>query len=317
MQFETSDAVLAWWALLCAVSAVNVGAWLLAARAMRLRVRRGDAQVLHAWPVRQLQLGLSAAYVLGCAYRSASPVFDVQRLCLFDHWLASVAVGRSVATLAELCFVLQWALLLRVASQGTGHPRAARIGAWLSALMVALIGIAEVCSWYAVLSTSNLGHVAEESLWAVSATLFVLGLMAIWPRCERALRPLLTAGIVAGLAYVAYLAWVDVPMYWARWVSDEAAGRHYLGLAAGLADVSAHWVVSHRWADWRSEVVWMTLYFSVAVWLSIGLAHVPLPMPLPMRRALALAPASASPRDRRGSGARPAGRAAHQRQVRA
>ena len=31
---------------------------------------------------------------------------------------------------------------------------------------------------------------------------------------------------------------------------------------------------THRWDDWKSEVVWMSLYFSVAVWLSIGLAHV-------------------------------------------
>ena len=31
----------------------------------------------------------------------------------------------------------------------------------------------------------------------------------------------------------------------------------------------------HRWADWQSEVVWMSLYFSVAVWMSIGFIHLP------------------------------------------
>jgi hypothetical protein len=36
-------------------------------------------------------------------------------------------------------------------------------------------------------------------------------------------------------------------------------------------------VVSHRREDWKSEVAWMTLYFSVAVWLSIALVHAPLP----------------------------------------
>jgi hypothetical protein len=37
------------------------------------------------------------------------------------------------------------------------------------------------------------------------------------------------------------------------------------------------WVVSHRWQDWRNEVVWMSLYFSVAVWISIALVHSPVP----------------------------------------
>jgi hypothetical protein len=36
-----------------------------------------------------------------------------------------------------------------------------------------------------------------------------------------------------------------------------------------------HSVVSYRWEDWKSEIPWMTLYFSVAVWISIALVHVP------------------------------------------
>jgi hypothetical protein len=35
-------------------------------------------------------------------------------------------------------------------------------------------------------------------------------------------------------------------------------------------------VVSHRWEDWKNEIAWMSLYFSVAVWLSIALIHAPL-----------------------------------------
>ena len=46
-------------------------------------------------------------------------------------------------------------------------------------------------------------------------------------------------------------------------------------IAAGLADASQRWVVSHRWQDWKSEVLWMSLYFSAAVWLSISFIHAP------------------------------------------
>ena len=264
------QSVFSWWSFLCAVSAINIVAWLLSAAALK---RRQTFLPSDAYAVRRMQLVLSAGYVLGCAFRSVLPVFDVPRLCLVDSWLSSVVVGRSVATIAELCFVAQWALILRETSQATGS----RVGRTTAALMVPLIAIAETCSWYAVLTTSNIGHVLEETLWGVSAALLVLSLVEIWPRCAVRLRPLLALWGAAGLAYVFFIFLVDVPMYWGRWLADEASGRHYMSLAQGLLDVSSHWVVSHRLQDWQSEMVWMSLYFSVAVWLSIALIHAPVP----------------------------------------
>jgi hypothetical protein len=214
---------------------------------------------------------LSAGYVFGCAFRSALPVYDVPRICLVDSWLCSVIVGRLVATFAELCFAAQWALMLREISRATGSG----VGSVTAKVVVPLIAIAEACSWYSVLTTSNLGHVLEESIWGLSAALLVVSLVAIWPRCGRARRPLLAAWGAAGIAYVAFMFLVDVPMYWTRWLADEASGRAYLSIAQGVLDVSGRWVVSHRWEDWRSEVAWMSLYFSVAVWLSIALIHAP------------------------------------------
>jgi hypothetical protein len=64
-------------------------------------------------------------------------------------------------------------------------------------------------------------------------------------------------------------------MYWSRWIADESIGRHYMSIAQGVHDVADRWVVSYRWEDWKSEVVWMSLYFSVAVWVSISLIHAP------------------------------------------
>jgi hypothetical protein len=56
----------------------------------------------------ELMVLLCGAYVFGCAFRSFLPRADVQRICLFDTWLSSVIVGRSVATVAEVCFAAQW-----------------------------------------------------------------------------------------------------------------------------------------------------------------------------------------------------------------
>ena len=136
----------------------------------------------------------------------------------------------------------------------------------------------KVNSWYAVLTTRNIGHVVEETLWGVTAVLSVGAMLVLWRDASARARRWLAVAIVAGSAYAAYMFLVDVPMYWARWQADEAAGRLYPTLATGVADAASRWQVSHDWSHWRSEVVWMTLYFSVAVWISIGLAHVWLPL---------------------------------------
>jgi hypothetical protein len=182
-------------------------------------------------------------------------------------------VGRAVATVAELCFVAQWALMLREISRAAGSV----VGTITSAALVPLIAIAETCSWYSVLTTSNIGHVAEESLWGLSVALLVASLATILPRFTATRRPLLVACCIAGSIYVAYMFLVDVPLYWSRWIADEVGGRQYLSIAQGAHDASVHWVVSHRQQDWKNEVVWMSLYFSVAVWISIALVHAPAP----------------------------------------
>ena len=260
-----------WWCFLCAVGAVNLAAWWLSAAALERRKASLAADVFGA---RRLQLVLSGVYVAGCAFRSFFPVYDVPRIGLLDSWLSSVLLGRSVATVAELCFVAQWALLLGECARASRSVLAGVV----SRALVPLIATAEVCSWYSVLTTSNLGHTAEESLWGFAAALLVVAAAGLWMRAAAGgRRPVLLAACAAGSIYVGYMFLVDVPMYWTRWLADEAGGRHYLGIGQGLVDVAVRRVVSHRWEDWRHEVVWMSLYFSVAVWISLALIHVPAP----------------------------------------
>jgi len=204
--------------------------------------------------------------VAGCAFRSVLPVIDIPRIVLIDSRLSSVLVGRSVATVAELCFAAQWALVLH---------RAASLGgsAFVQAVAVAvvpLIVLAEGFSWYAVLTTEQRAHAVENSLWGLSAALTVAGVLVIGPQRLAAVYLPVIAG---GAAYVAFIFLYDVPMYWGRWVADQASGRTYLSVADGMAEVRGRWTVSYRWEDWRSEVAWMTLYFSCGVWSSVWLVY--------------------------------------------
>src|SRR5262245_49723717 len=110
------NSVASWWVLLCTVGTVNIVAWTVSLVVLK---RRQTAMPLAHYTVCRSQLLLSAAYVFGCAFRSALPVFDVPRFVLVNTWLSSVVVGRSVATVAELCFVAQWALMLRQTARET------------------------------------------------------------------------------------------------------------------------------------------------------------------------------------------------------
>ena len=47
-------------------------------------------------------------------------------------------------------------------------------------------------------------------------------------------------------------------------------------VSEGIADLNTRWVITREISDWKSEIPWMSLYFSVAVWVSLALCFVPL-----------------------------------------
>jgi hypothetical protein len=210
---------------------------------------------------------LCAVYVFGCAFRSLLPRADVQRICLFDTWLSSVVVGRSVATVAEICFVAQWAIILHQLGSMTGADTTLH-AAWV---IVPLILIAECLSWYAVLTTNYLGNAIENSIWAVAFFLVGIGLCRLLPEFDGPVRVGLVIAIIGIAGYLAFLMTIDIPMYLSRWRAKVADGSKLLRPLDGLRDVSTRWVVTHDLAEWKDEIAWMSLYFSVAVWVSLAL----------------------------------------------
>ena len=250
-----------WWAMLTLVSGVNIAAWILMYR--QLHDAGGSGRV----PGMEIMLLLSAAYVFGCAFRSFLPRADVQRICLFDTWLSSVVVGRSVATVAEVCFAAQWTMILLQLGTMAGATTAVN-AAWV---IVPLIVIAECFSWYAVVTTNYLHNAIENSLWAVAFFIGGVGLCRLLPEFNAPVRVVLAVATFGIAVYLAFLMTVDVPMYLKRWRSDAALGNRGLRPLEGLRDVSTRWVVTHDLAEWRDEIAWMSLYFSLAVWASLGL----------------------------------------------
>jgi hypothetical protein len=250
-----------WWSLLTAVSGANIAVWFLLYR----QLQPADSAVGSSRV--EFMLLLCAAYVFGCAFRSFLPRADVQRICLFDTWLSSVVVGRSVATVAEICFVAQWAIILHQLGTMTGADTTLNA----ALVIVPLIIIAECCSWYAVLTTNYLWNAVENSLWAVAFFIIGIGLCRLLPEFDGPVRAVLAVAIAGIAAYLAFLMAVDVPMYLNRWRAGLADGIRLLRPLEGLRDVSTRWIVTHDLAEWKGEMTWMALYFSAAVWASLAL----------------------------------------------
>src|SRR4051794_23068675 len=198
LEFRTQSSSLAWsnplawwWGVLTLVSGANIAVWFLLYR----RLHDQPTGTLGGTSGIGLMLLLCAAYVFGCAFRSLLPRADVQRICLFDTWLSSVVVGRSVATVAELCFVAQWTIILHQLGTMTGADTTVN-AAWV---ILPLILIAECFSWCAVLTKHYLHNAIENSLWAVAFFIIGIGLCRLLPEFDGEVRVILGV-IVIGIA---------------------------------------------------------------------------------------------------------------------
>ncbi len=293
-----SNPVARWWGLLSLVSLVNIAVWV----ALYRNLHEPQAGSLGGRFGIELMLALCAAYVFGCAFRSLLPRADVQRICLFDTWLSSVIVGRTVATVAEICFAIQWAIILHRLGTMTGADTTLNA----ALIIVPLILIAEAFSWYAVLTKKYWANALENSIWAVAFFFVGLGLFRLLPEFDGAVRVVLLIAIFGIAGYLAFLIIIDVPMYLKRWRAELANGSKPLRPIEGLRDVSKRWVVTHDIFEWKEEMPWMSLYFSAAVWASLALCVVfSLERELPRYRTDATASwFSSAPADRDASAVR-------------
>lgn len=245
----------AWLGSLAALAALNVGIWIWIARSASLRT-----------PFAEYQLLLSGVYVAVCGFRSLFPRVDLERVCLWDTWLSAILLGRTAATVAELCFALQCALIVQRLSDVTGIPLLTAV----AHAFLPIVIVAELFCWYAVLSLNHIGHALEESLWALLMLMLSAAFGAAAPGVDGSLRlPLIAGFLIFGIGAGLTIAF-DVRMYLRRW-RQNAAGR-YLTLATGLRDSQCRRHPTLAWHVWREEAPWMTLYFSVGVWTSLAMA---------------------------------------------
>lgn len=252
--------VLTWWRALRAVAVVNVALWLTV-------LFSGSISGLHG----PLQWSLSGVYVLVCAYRSLLPRVDLERLVVVDSRLSSIFLGRSAATVAEICFALQLGLFVHQLGVHAGLPWVQKAAWGLPVFMI----VAQGFCWHSVLTLNHITQAVESSLWAAGFSWMATLFAAIALNSSGWVQSLAVFGILGSTGFVAYVLMVDVPMYWRRYCDGRACGRVYMRLDEGARDAWQRRVQSGDWSAWKADALWLTPYFSVGVWVSIAMACVP------------------------------------------
>jgi len=251
-----------WWKILVSISAFNVVVWIWSFSTI---------EKANSWQRRHLLL--SGIYTLVCFYRSVLPRIDLERYCFIDTQLSSMTLGRSAATVAEICFSMQFALLLFQLGDNYDLP----LSRTFSFFIVPLITSAQIFCWFGVITLNHLCHAIEESIWAFCSAV-ISGCFAaflIYNNKEAGvIYTFATIGSVVSFAYFIFMVRVDVPMYLSRWREGKVNGTRRMTFKEGRKDAWSRRVVTRDWEIWKHEAPWLTGYFSFAVWISLSLVHI-------------------------------------------
>lgn len=251
----------AWWRVLCVLAILNICLWLAI---WRFGARESAYSAI--------QLFLSGVYVFVCAYRSILPRVDLERLVLFDSTFSSIFLGRSAATVAEICFGVQLGLLVHQLGAQAGLPWVQH-AAWVTTLCTVL---AQAFCWHSILTLNHITQAAEELLWAAGLSWMAALLAIIAMDTSGVVHKLAISGIVGSVVFVAYVLVFDIPLYLRRFHGYRGGGLKYLTITQGVRDALQRREQDHTWEKWHDDALWLTPYFSIGVWISMALVLVPL-----------------------------------------
>ena len=126
--------------------------------------------------------------------------------------------------------------LYRLAAQVQACSRSAEVTALpaaathLGLAAAGLVVVAEGLSWTGCLTDYELWNAAEETLWAVAASVLLVGVGMLYVAASTCLHPeamqSMTGAVAVGtFAYVAFMCKIDIPMYVRKWRDPKAPSR--------------------------------------------------------------------------------------------
>ena len=199
-------------------------------------------------PIRNYNYYLMAVYVIVNCLRAIYPKRDVESTCLHKSHLSSIMFGRTIATIAEICFIL---LLINYYKSISDNNISSKTN-----LVLIIIIISEVFSWLGCLTKNQIYNSLEESGWLVS---FLIFSKITWDILRVRNDDFnLKFQLFCYTCFIIFLFFIDIPMYYNRYKNHK---KGYLSINQGLKSIMSCKIVTNNYDTWKDEILWQSGYF--------------------------------------------------------
>ena len=237
----------------------------------------------------------SFIYTIVCAIRAIWPRKDVEQICLFDFKISSIMIGRSLATIAEISYILLILLVFNIITKNISiiTKKKKRYLLILINIVLLLIIIAQIFCWLGLITKYYIWNALEESLWTVSALILIVVSCILYKSLNlrktkktkkiNSLLAFLKVFIIISIIYVIFMCVVDIPMYYNRWkksynrnislndfVNDFKKYNKRLTLN-NFYNLHKCKTINRDIDVWKYEIPWLTGYFTFGVWTTYAI----------------------------------------------
>jgi hypothetical protein len=220
---------------------------------------------------------LVAIYVLVCAIRSLWPRLDTKCTCVFNNKISSPLVGRSLATIAEMAFIILIVMItntiLNIVQKSIGNTHFIETLKILNLMIIPTIFIAQLTCWYGITTKNYFWEIIEGALWTYSIGILFIVYFYIYIKTVgknisnnrvRFITPFLPYILIITAFHLLFMFLNYMPLMF----KNNLLNKNHIPFWQGLSELSCN-KVSKKYKDWKKDIPWLTGYFSISVWVSI------------------------------------------------
>jgi hypothetical protein len=223
---------------------------------------------------------LLANAIIFTGIRGIYPVLEGEKKCMYNN--ATPLVTRSCATIAEVSFGILIVLMVINMLKFIQKKDKNSIFTNLEKICYIIISfpiISNLNCWMGVSTNDNLFNSIEESLWTVYAVVLLAIMSFILKNLKsnipkfNLINTTCISGIILLVLYISYMIIFDIPLYLKRYlylIEDSNVEK----LNDGLRSMFECKNVTNKYSDWSSEIIWMTSYFTIWMFLLFGIYYI-------------------------------------------
>ena len=223
---------------------------------------------------------LLANAIIFTGIRGIYPVLEGERKCM--HKTVSPFITRSCATIAEISLGILVVLMVLNILKHIKKQNNNKIFTTLERLCYIIISLpvlANMNCWMGVSTNLNLFNAIEESLWAIYAiillVIFIIGLKNLSKSTKKynLIKNTFGIGIVLLVLYIFYMIIFDIPLYLKKYLY-EVNSSEVETIDKGIKSMFNCKLVTNKYSDWSREIIWMTTYFTLWMFLLFGIYYI-------------------------------------------